>query len=300
MDMTTETFNVLLDGAIRTVGLDAGQRLIQDWCLNVSHSHEVMIDEDGRSSQPTRASPAEKFLGTGQQDYGAGTVVFEGIIQHDVATIRTVIDGVLRENAISKSTSTTSSADNTVTGVQPANDIPQSTNLSFGSEEEADEVVDDGSSVKFDRQHPIMEWAVTILRQDFNMTNTDIDYITRGYLTSQHLDLTYDQQQTYSTETIRMWRTLQATRKVWAKTQEGRLVTFATNEQDRQLVMVNVPVVERYFLQCLASDIGLETVEYGDDAQDEKDVKFTKGKKELKIPFRTIGEVLRMQTRMHF
>jgi len=299
MDMTTETFNVLLDGAIRTVGLDAGQRLIQDWCLTVSHSHEIMIEEDDRISHATRASPAEKFLGTGQQDYEAGTVVFEGIIQHDVETIRTVIDGVLRENAISKNTSNSSSADHTVTGLQPTNDISRSADLSPDSEEEAGDIVDDRSGIKFDRQHPMMEWAATILRQDFNMTNTDIDYITRGYLTSQHLELTNEQQQIYSTETIRMWRTLQATRKVWAKTQEGRLRAFATNEQDRQLVVVNIPVVERYFLHCLANDIGLETVEYGDKAQDEKDVKFTKGEKELKIPPGTIGEVLRMQERTH-
>lgn len=306
MDMTTETFNVLLDGAIRTVGHDAGRRLIQDWCLNVSHSHEIIIDEDGRISQPTRASPAEKFLGTGQQEYKASTVVFEGIIQYNVATIRTVIDGVLRENAISRSTSTTTpSADNAATSSQPAHDdVPQSVDLFSGSENvpynEADEAVEESFGVKFDRQHPIMEWAVTILRQDFNMTYTDIDYMTRGYLTSQHLELTYEQQQMYSTETIRMWRTLQATRKLWAKTQEGRLRAFATNQADRQLVVVNVPVVERYFLQCLAKDIGLVTSEYGEEAQDEKDVKLTKSEKELIIPSRTIGEVLRMQASMHF
>jgi len=48
----------------------------------------------------------------------------------------------------------------------------------------------------------------------------------------------------------------------------------------------------------LARDIGLVTAEYGEDDVDEMDVKFTKTEKELTIPSRTIGELLRMQARM--
>jgi len=297
MDMTTKTFNILLDGVIRTFGIDVGQRVVQDWCLNASNSREVAIVEDGQVSPPIRASPAEKFLGTGQQEYKAGTAVFEGTIQHDVETIRTIVAGVLRETTIAKSTSTATPSEDTTLASPTAHENLPTTDLSSGDEAlEVDD--DDGFPMTFDKQHPVMEWAVHILRQTFNMPTNDINYITHGYLTSQHPTHPSETTQIYSPETIRMWRTLQATRKLWAKTQEGRLRSFATNRDDRQLVIANVPGVERYFLQCLAADLGLQAVEYGEEGQDEVDVKFTKTHRGvMTLPVKTVGELLRVQAR---
>lgn len=199
-DMSAKTFNTLLDGTIRTLGVDLGQRIVQDWCIDIAKSRQVQISEEGSVLTSTRASPAAKFFGAEQQHYNPGTAVFEGIIQHDVETIRTVIAGILRGHGGKKSLNLhTSNGDMASASLHISDDSSPSVDLSaedgiaVGSDVEFADDIDHVMS--FDQQHPIMEWAVNILRQDFSMTNTEINDITQGYLTSQHPDTALEEQQ---------------------------------------------------------------------------------------------------------
>jgi len=286
VDMSTRTFNALLAGIVQSFGARVAQRLVEEWCRSTEESHTITLSNVTASEEEEpgmRLSPAERFGTDTQKEPEAGVVVFKGSIRHDVDSIRAIISVALEsnnnntvENLSETTTTTTSETTEEITEAEP--------NQPVLSTEHDD----------------LMSWAIEVLRADFNMTSSDIDYVTQGYFSSRNTAASSsstitNREQPYSATTLRLWQAFDGTRRRWAQAQERRLRAFATRTADRHILFSKMAAAERQLIQSLAKDYGLLGQTFGEG--NVRDVKVTKPNERegsVRVPTRLIDELLRM------
>jgi len=283
VDMDTSTFNNLLAGIVQSSGAKVARRLCESWCRNPEELHHIRLSNmPAYEEEPDRRpSPAERFGIETQDESEAGVAVFKGSIRHDVGTISVIIGPALEPTNLKMA--------------EPPVETTDSTTSEAMAEITETELHQPVLSTEHD---DLITWAVEVLRADFNMTSSDIDYVTQGYFSSRSTASTTitSTEQPYSATTLRLWQAFTDRRRSWAQAQEQRLRAFATNTADHHTMFLRRPPAERQLVQSLARDYGLLVQTFGEG--NVRDVKVWKpsGKKGIAhVPVRLIDELLRMR-----
>jgi len=253
-DLSSPTFDVLLDGVVKAYGSAAGQKLVELWCKPDVTRRE--INHPSFNEEYTQRTPSVAFGLEGISPSPSPNVVtFSGFISLKLPAVRIIVQQALRE------------------------DRGRGTLV----------VKEDGEQAKHEFQsHPVLDWAADYLRDQHGLSNEDIDYELDGYLAATGVGPT--KHHTYEHTTLDMWRALGESRREWVTKQEDLIRRFAISKTEDRLQLEPAPPAERFFCQSMAHDFGLATRSTGEG--DERAVVVYQTSDHARIPSRTLSEVV--------
>lgn len=243
-ELDSASFDYLLDAAVKIWGSRKGKDIWLTWCRE---------DADGRLlGRPGGARVAKKSI----------AALFSAAPQEP-----SNVQGSLTEDDLPASGGRITPALSSlrVIVLQALQELREQGPLQRPQSDQETLVVAIAEETRQHGAHDILDWAAEVLRSEFDLSETDIDYELQGYLSAKQPS-PINQADDYSPETTQIWGAFAGSRKTWAQRAEHSLRELAESKTDTRLVFEQELAAERALLTSLARDLGLASETHGEGA----------------------------------
>ncbi|KAL9081668.1 MAG: hypothetical protein Q9159_007146 [Coniocarpon cinnabarinum] len=270
LDLTTESFEVLLNSATQAFGSPVGRLLWEIWCQEELSARQVREPDRSTVVNIPISRRAESFS-AGQDQVGPTrspplAPSITGHVEATISTLRLIVQKALSEYR------------------QAEIDEDQTTAFEKNQQSQPGQKANTAAEAA-----EVLDWAATIFAQRFGLRKVDIEEELEDFSTPAHKDT--KRSSLYHKSTMRIWQAVYEASPTWTMTAESKMRVFATASKVDQIQFDPADSAGRRFLHCLAEDFSLISESFGDE--EDRHVSAFKTANTPRVPSITVAEAVR-------